>query len=112
MLRRGMSTAVLVLALAGCAAAPARADQMSSAFAAPARSQLPLYRFWNGGGSMDPATFDHELDEMAANGTGGIEASTFSTQNATTDPNYTTTESFGTPLWTQNVTDLIKAGTA
>jgi hypothetical protein len=59
---------------------------------------------------MDPTTFNHELDEMAANGAGGIEASTFSTQNATTDPNYTTTESFGTPLWTQRVTDLIRAG--
>jgi len=44
---------------------------MSSAFAAPARSQLPLYRFWNGGGSMDPATFNNELDEMAANGAQG-----------------------------------------
>src|SRR3954469_2195853 len=110
MLRRGMSTAVLVLALAGCAAAPAQAEPISSAFAAPARSQLPLYRFWNGGGSMDPATFNHELDEMAANATGGIEASTFSTQNATTDPSYTTTESFGTPLWTQRVTELIQAG--
>ncbi len=100
----------LVLIGVVTAAPAARADEMSSAFAAPARSQLPLYRFWNGGGSMDPATFDHELDEMAANGAGGIEASTFSTQNATTDPNYTTTESFGTPLWTQRVTELIKAG--
>src|SRR4051812_16430886 len=59
---------------------------------------------------MDPATFNRELDEIAANGGGGIEASTFSTQNATTDPNYTTTESFGTPLWTQRVTELIQAG--
>jgi hypothetical protein len=85
----------------------AQADDISSAFAAPARSQLPLYRFWNGGGSLDPATFNRELDEMAANGAGGIEASTLSTQNTMTDPDYTTPESFGTPLWTRRVTDLI-----
>ena len=101
---------VLVGGAAAAAAPSAHADAMSSAFAAPARSQLPLYRFWNGGGSMDPATFNRELDEMAANGAGGLEASTFSTQNATTDPSYTTTESFGTPLWTQRVTQLIQAG--
>ena len=55
------------LVLAGgvvVAMAPAaHADAMSSAFAAPARSQLPLYRFWNGGGSMDPATFTGIKDE-------------------------------------------------
>jgi hypothetical protein len=108
-----MSAVVGVLLAAGivaAAATQAHADAISSAFAAPARSQLPLYRFWNGGGSMDPATFNAELDEMAANGAGGLEASTFSTQNATTDPSYTTTESFGTPLWTQRVTQLIQAG--
>ena len=115
MIRRGTATVAGVMVACGIvavAAPPARADAISGAFAAPARSQLPLYRFWNGGGSMDPATFNSELDEMAANGAGGLEASTFSTQNATTDPNYTTTESFGTPLWTQRVTELIQAGSS
>jgi hypothetical protein len=101
---------VLVAGVAALGTPAAHADAISSAFAAPGRSQLPLYRFWNGGGSLDPATFNRELDEMAANATGGIEASTFSTQSASTDPNYTTTESFGTPLWTQRVTQLIQAG--
>src|SRR3954470_20209052 len=110
MIRRGMVGLMLAGGIAAVATPAAHADAISSAFAAPARSQLPLYRFWNGGGSMDPATFNAELDEMAANGAGGLEASTFSTQNATTDPNYTTTESFGTPLWTQRVTELIQAG--
>src|SRR3954465_13426589 len=113
MFRRGRPTVVGLLLAAGLAPTatpPAHADAISSAFAAPARSQLPLYRFWNGGGSMDPATFNAELDEMAANGAGGLEASTFSTQKPTPDPNYTTTESFGTPLWTQRVTELIQAG--
>src|SRR4051812_29763041 len=109
MIRRGMVGLMLAGGIAAVATPAAHADAISSAFAAPARSQLPLYRFWNGGGSMDPVTFNHELDEMAANGAGGLEASTFSTQNATTDPTYTTTESFGTPLWTQRVTELIQA---
>jgi hypothetical protein len=107
-----MSVVVGLLLAGGVAGAippAADADAISDAFAAPARSELPLYRFWNGGGSMDPATFNRELDEMAANGAGGLEASTFSTQNATTDSDYTTTESFGTPLWTQRVTELIQA---
>src|SRR3954468_11701060 len=104
MIRGGMVCLTRAGGIAAVATPPAHADAISSAFAAPARSQLPLYRFWNGGGSLDPATFNHELDEMVANATGGIEASTFSTQNSGTDPNYTTTESFGTPLWTQHVT--------
>ena len=86
MLRRGRPIAVGLLLAAGFTAPSAHADAISSAFAAPARSQLPLYRFWNGGGSLDPATFNHELDEMAANATGGIEASTFSTQSAIDGP--------------------------
>src|SRR3954447_13436873 len=110
MIRRGMVGLMLAGGIAAVATPAAHADGINSAFAAPARSQLPLYRFWNGGGSLDPAPLHHEVDEIAANGGGGIEASTFSTQNATTDPNYTTTESFGTPLWTQRVTELIQAG--
>ena len=104
----------LAVGVTAALAAPAAraADTVGSNFANPSISERPMYRFWNGGGSMDPATFNNELDQIKANGGGGIEASTFSTQNATTDPSYTTTESFGTPLWTQNVTDLIKAGTA
>src|SRR3954447_22526287 len=78
---RGRTAVAVGLILTGCVAPSAHAQGISSAFTAPARSQLPLYRFWNGGGSMDPATFNRELDEIAANGGGGIEASTFSTQN-------------------------------
>src|SRR4051812_12124338 len=107
---RGRTALAVGLILTGCVAPSAHAEGISSAFTAPARSQLPLYRFWNGGGSMDPATFNRELAEVAANGGGGVEAWRFSAANPTTDPNYTTSESFGTQLWTQRVTELIQAG--
>ena len=58
---------------------------------------------------MDPATFNQELDEMAANGaeSGGVDVLDPERHDG---PDYTTTESFGTPLWTQRVTELIQAG--
>src|SRR3954452_12253889 len=111
-LRGGLALGVLLVASGiGIAAPAAHADAMNNAFGNPGRSERPLYRFWNGGGSLDEPTFNRELDEIAANGAAGIEASTFSTQG-TGDLDYPTTESFGTPRWTQQVTALIKAGTS
>ena len=57
---------------------------------AVAASAVPiLERRWLDG----PGDVQSRADEMAANSAGRVEASTFSTQNATTDPNYTMTES-------------------
>src|SRR3954451_9066882 len=111
-LRGGLALGVLLVgAAAGIDAPGAYADAMNSPFGNPARSERPLFRFWNGGGSLDEPTFNRELDEIAANGAAGIEASTFSTQG-TGDLDYPTTESFGKPRWTQQMTALIKAGTS
>ncbi|MDW5597569.1 glycosyl hydrolase, partial [Conexibacter stalactiti] len=106
---------IALAALGGLAAAAgpaAAADDAAGRFAAPAREERPMYRFWSPTGTLDRASIDAQLGAMADSGAGGVEASTFVFPGPPPPGYDAATESFGTPAWSQATSDVFESGKA
>lgn len=81
-------------------------------FAQPPLADRPMYRFWNTGGLMTPASISEQVAQMKAAGAGGFEANQLvGIPGLSSVPGYNPIQhGFGTPAWTRAWTELFKAG--
>lgn len=83
-------------------------------FVNPPMADRPMYRFWNTGGLMTPASISEQVNQMKAAGAGGFEANQLvGIPGLSNAPAYNPQQhSFGTPAWTRAWTQLFNVGKA
>lgn len=97
--------------MVGTGAAAAASDAAGD-FASPLLADRPMYRFWNTGGLMTPASIAEQVAQIKASGAGGFEANQLTgIPGLSKPPGYDPQQhGFGTPAWTRAWMQLFRAG--
>jgi hypothetical protein len=107
-----VAAGLLLAATPAAAAAPSAGgapELTAGTFTDPPLSVRPMYRWWLPLAALDNDELLRELDQMKANGAGGVEVDPFPVPGAANQANpFLETYGFGTPLWASKLKTMYR----